>query len=513
MNGAESLMRVAVDLGVDVCFANPGTTEMHLVAALDEEPGVRAVLGLFEGVCTGAADGYGRMTARPAMTLLHLGPGLANGLANLHNARRARTPVVNLVGDHATWHLDADAPLTSDIVSLASPVSSWVRTTAGAKGLPGDFYSAFVAATGPPGSVATLIVPADAAWEHADPYDAPTPDSTAREVGSDVVAAAAEAVTSGSTTVLFLGGSAMNEQGQRAAAAIGAATGCRLMHETFVARHERGAGRPHLRRLAYFPEAGQAELDGAETIVLAGAPEPVGFFGYEGGTSRIAPDGADRLTLAEPGEDAAAALVALVEELGAPPVPVEVAAPPERPTGTLDIATMAQAIAATQPEGAIVVDEAATSGLAYPDASAAAPPFDVLQLTGGAIGQGLPVAVGAAVACPDRRVIAFQADGSGMYTLQSLWTMAREQLDVTVVLCANRSYAILKYELFRAGISEPGPQAESLTELSGPHLDWVSLGTGMGVPSVSVTTTEELLAALDGSFREPGPTLIEVVLG
>lgn len=506
-------MRAAVDLGVDVCFANPGTTEMHLVAALDEEPGVRAVLGLFEGVCTGAADGYGRMTGRPAMTLLHLGPGMANGLANLHNARRAHSPIVNVVGDHATWHVDADAPLTSDIVSLASPMSSWVHTSSQAESLGGDFVAATTQAIGPPGSVATLIVPADAAWEDAVPIAAAPIATTPADVSDTAVRSAVDAVGRGAETVLFIGGGAMTEEGQRAASAIAASTGCRLIHETFVARHERGAGRSHLPRLAYFPEMAQAELADAKTVVLVGVPEPVGFFGYEGGSSLIAPEGATRSTLAGSGDDAVAALQAVAVGLGAAPVAVEVDERPERPSGPLDITTMAQAIAATQPLGAIVVDEAATSGIAYPDVSVGAPPFDVLQLTGGAIGQGLPVAVGAAVACPDRRVIAFQADGSGMYTLQSLWTMAREQLDVTVVVCANRSYAILKYELFRAGIAEPGPQAESLTELSGPHLDWVALGTGMGVPGVSVTTTDELVTALDGSFREPGPMLIEVVLG
>ncbi len=513
MNGAEVLTRAAVDLGVEVCFANPGTTEIHLVAALDTVPGMRGVLGLFEGVCTGAADGYGRMTGRPALTLLHLGPGLSNGLANLHNARRARSPVVNLIGDHATWHVDADAPLTSDIVSLASPVSAWVHTSKAAGELVPDLARAVGAALGPPGGVASLVIPADCAWEEVDGYERPEVDVERLPVDEDRVRRAAEAVREGAATVLYIGGEAMGEPGQRAAARVAAATGCRVLHETFVARHERGVGRPHLDRLPYFPEMAVDSLGSPAHVVMAGAPEPVAFFGYPGGVSRALDDSTARILLAPPDGDVVAALDALAEEVGAGPWQAVEQPTPELPAGgSLDITSMAYAVAALQPEGAIVVEEAATSGIVYPDASAGSPPHTVLQLTGGAIGQGLPVAVGAAIACPTRPVVALQADGSAMYTIQALWTMVREGLDVTVVVCANQAYNILKYELFRVGVADVGPQARSLTDLAPPRLDFVSLASGMGVPAIRAESADALVAGLRQAFVEEGPHLIEAVL-
>lgn len=513
MNGAEALTRAAVELGVEVCFANPGTTEIHLVAALDEVPGMRGVLGLFEGVCTGAADGYGRMTGRPALTLLHLGPGLSNGLANLHNARRAHSPVVNIIGDHATWHIEADAPLTSDIVSLASPVSSWVHTSKTAGDLASDLARAVGAALGPPAGVASLVIPADCAWEGVDGHGHPDVVVQRVPVDPDSVRRSAEAVRRGASTVLYLGGEAMGEVGQRAAARVAAATGCRVLHETFVARHERGAGRPHLDRLPYFPEMAVDQVGSPDHFVMAGAPEPVAFFGYPGGASRVLGDGVDRVVLAPLDGDVVGALEALADEVGAGPwSAIQHPAPGVPAGGSLDITSLAYAVAALQPEGAIVVEEAATSGIVYPDASAGSPPHTVLQLTGGAIGQGMPVAVGAAIACPTRPVIALQADGSAMYTIQALWTMAREELDVTVIVCANQAYNILKYELFRAGVVEAGPQARSLTDLAPPHLDFVALASGMGVPAIRVESADALVAGIRQAFAEDGPHLIEAVL-
>ncbi|MCG8590972.1 MAG: acetolactate synthase large subunit [Proteobacteria bacterium] len=512
MNGAESLIRTSVDAGVDVCFANPGTTEMPLVLALDRVPGMRSVLGLFEGVCTGAADGYGRMTGRPALTLLHLGPGFANGIANLHNARRARTPVVNVIGDHASWHLDADAPLTSDIESLARPVSSWVERSASAEALGSDVARAIEAARRPPGGVATVIAPQDAQWEDVSgPAAAPKfvePASPDR----DAVAATAAALRAGGAVVL-LGAGGLAEAGVRAAGRLVAGTGCRVLLETFPSRVERGAGLPAIERLPYFPEQASEALAGASAVVLAGALDPVAFFGYPGGRSRLTPDGCPVVPLATPDQAVVAALEAVADELDAPEA---VGAEAQRieglPSGPLDAGKLALALASAQPEGAIVVDEAATSGLGWWALSTGAPRHTVLSLTGGAIGQGLPCAVGAAIACPDRPVIAFQADGSGAYTLQSLWTAAREQLNVTVLLCSNRAYRILQVELARAGAPEPGPAAQSLTGLSSPELDWVALARGFGVPGERVEDAPAAAAAIARALAEPGPHLIEAVL-
>jgi acetolactate synthase-1/2/3 large subunit len=495
---------------VELCFANPGTTEMQLVAALDSVPGVRAVLGLFEGVCTGAADGYARMAGRPALTLLHLGPGFANGIANLHNARRARSPIVNLVGDHATWHLAADAPLTSDIESLAGPVSGWVHACASAKHLPGDMAAAIRAARTPPGQVATLVVPQDCAWDAAEGPAPSLPVPGLPSVDDSAVEEAAQALGAGSASALLLGGAALSEAGLRLAGRIAAATGCRLLHETFSARIERGRGLPAIERLPYFPEQARETLSGVERLVLAGARDPVAFFGYPDQPSRIASEETHVLCLASAESDVKGALEALADALRAPAeAPASPAPAPQPASGELSVGALGQTLAALQPEGCIVVDEAATSGLAYFALAAGAPRHSVLSLTGGAIGQGLPCAVGAAIACPERKVVAFQADGSGMYTLQALWTAARESLDIVVVLCANRTYRILQAELGRAGIPEPGPQALSLTDLTRPEIDWVSLAKGLGVGATRVDSAGAFADALRRGFAESGPSLIE----
>lgn len=513
MTGADSLIRTALGGGVHVCFANPGTTEMPLVAALDRAPGIRAVLGLFEGVCTGAADGYARIAGRPALALLHLGPGLANGLANLHNARRAATPVLVVVGDHATWHLAADPPLASDIVSLANPVSGWVRTVRRAEDLAADTAAALEAACAPAGQVATLIVPADCQWEAAEGAPVPVRTQAPAVVSADRVEAATQALRAGGTALL-VGGAALGARGLRAVARVRAASGARVLHDTFVGRLERGAGLPDLERVPYFPEQARAALAGVRALVLCGGREPVAFFGYPGGQSRVAPEGCERLVLAAPEEDAVGALEALADALGAPGAPPpEPARPrPALPSGALDAGKLGQVLAALQPEGAIVVDEGLTSSAPWFAASAAAPPHTVLALTGGAIGQGLPCAAGAAVAAPGRKVIALQADGSGMYTLQALWTMAREALDVVVVVCANRSYRILQVELARAGIAEPGPAASALADLGRPALDWTALARGLGVPAARVADADSLAKELAQALATPGPTLLEALL-
>lgn len=513
MNGAERMIHTAVTADVEVCFANPGTTEMPLVAALDSAPGMRAVLGLFEGVCTGAADGYARMSGKPAMTLLHLGPGLANGLANLHNARRAGSPVVNLIGDHATWHVGADAPLTSDIVSLATPMSGWVRSSVSSRAVGDDVADAIAASLEPPGQVATLIVPADCQWEEAGGAVAPRKIAAAATPAAARIDAIAEILRRRKPATLLLGGRALGARGLAAAARVAAISGCKLLSETFSARTERGQGIPSPNRLPYFPEQAIEALAGSEVLILAGAIAPVSFFGYPGIPSRLCPEKCAIESLAHPGDDVAAALESLAEALRAPRSVAQVPrACSSLPSGKLDPASMGAALAALQPEGAIVVDEAATSGGPYAALAPASPPHTCLALTGGAIGQGLPTATGAAIACPDRRVISLQADGSALYTLQALWTQAREGLNVTTLLCSNRLYRILQIEVARAGIKEPGRNARALTELSPPEIGWVDLARGFGVPAVRVETADELVAQLGRALTSDGPNFIEVVL-
>jgi acetolactate synthase-1/2/3 large subunit len=512
VNGAQALIRTLVRAGVDVCFANPGTSEMHFVAALDDVPEMRAVLTLFEGVATGAADGYARMAGRPAATLLHLGPGMGNGLANLHNARRGRTPMVNVVGDHARSHKRLDAPLESDIDAVAGTVSGWVRRSLSPADVAADATDAVVAASS--GTVATLVLPADVSWEDGvEPAD-PKPVRPAPRVAPSVIEHVAAVLAWGEPTVLFLGGDAMaGEEGQLAAARIAAGTGARLMSETFPARTVRGAGLPAITRLPYPPEMALAALAGTRHLVLAGAQSPVHFFGYPGVPGHPVPQGCAVHVLSAPGEDGAAALMALAELVAPDAVPdLLEASRPELPTGGLTPRTMAAVIGALLPERAIVVDEALTSGVGLDELTSGAPRHDWLALTGGAIGDGLPMAVGAAIACPDRPVIGIQADGSAMYTISALWTYAREQLDVTTIVCDNGSYAILEHELSRVGAASDGKRARQLLDLGGPDLDFLALAAGMGVPATRATTAEELADQLRRALAEPGPHLIDAVL-
>ena len=511
MNGAQALINTLVDGGVDVCFANPGTSEMHFVAALDDVAQMRGVLALFEGVATGAADGYARIADKPAAVLLHLGPGLGNGLANLHNARRARVPMVVVVGDHATYHKKYDAPLESDIDALAGSVSGWVRRTAAAAEVAIDTAEAISACKA--GSyISTLILPADASWSDGAHPAAPKP---AQPAAADPLLApeVREVLRSGEPTVIMVGGDATRVTGLAAATRIAAATGARLLCETFPTRLERGAGIPAVDRLAYFAEAAAAQLDGAKHLVLAGAKSPVSFFAYPNMPSDLVPAGCEVHVLAEY-SGAADALVALADEL-APDTVAAVADPsrPQLPTGALTSASAAAAIGALLPDGAIVVDESNTSGLLLPQATAGAPAHDWLTLTGGAIGYGIPTAVGAAIAAPDRPVLCLESDGSAMYTISGLWTQARENLNVTTVLYDNSAYDILRIELQRVGAgSAPGPKALKLLDLSSPTMDFVKISEGMGVPARRVSTAEEFAEALRAAFAEPGPHLIDAVV-
>jgi acetolactate synthase-1/2/3 large subunit len=513
VNGARGLLHTLVGSGVEVCFANPGTSEMHFVAGLDDVAGMRAVLTLFEGVATGAADGYGRMTGTPAAVLLHLGPGLGNGLANLHNARRARTPVVAVVGDHARPHRRFDAPLDSDIEAVAGTVSGWVRTSAMPETVAADAADAVAAARRPPGQVATLILPADVSWSEGAEVAAPVPVRPPSPVSDDAISGAAGALRSGLPTVILIGGDAGLAAGVSAAGRVGAASGAKVICETFPRRLERGGGLPAVSRLAYLGEMASAQLAGARHLILAGARSPVSFFAYPGLPSDLVPGGCAVHVLAEPGDDVVGALLRLADRLGAPAGTVAPAARPDRPTGALTAEAVSAAVGALLPEGAIVVDESNTSGGGLGPATAGGPRHDWLTLTGGAIGFGLPVAAGAAVACPDRPVLCLESDGSAMYTLSALWTHAREQLDVTTVVYANRSYAILNMELARVGAGAAGPKASGLLDLAKPEIDFVALAHGMGVPAEAPSTAEELTAALARALAEPGPHLIQVDLG
>jgi acetolactate synthase-1/2/3 large subunit len=515
MNGAESLVRTLLAGGVDVCFTNPGTSEMHFVAALDKNPGMRCVLGLFEGVVTGAADGYYRMADRPASTLLHLGPGLANGLANLHNARKAQSGVVNIVGDHAAYHLQYNAPLTSDIEGLAAPVSHWIRTSSSSGTVAADGAMAIEAARRPPGQVATLILPADTAW--GDGGEVAVPCQPPERPGPDagMVKKAAEVLRNGKPATLLLGGAALRSGALELAGRIAAKTGCGILAESANARHERGAGRVAVHRIPYLVDRALAVLRKAGQLVLVGSTEPVAFFAYPDKPSVLVPEAIPVVELAPVEADLEASLQSLAEELGAQSteaVGVSSAIRPEVMSGAITPESIATVLGACIPEGAIVVDESVTTGWEFFAMTSGAPPHDWINNRGGSIGYGLPVALGAAMACPDRKVIALASDGSSMYTLQALWTMARENLDITILVFSNRSYNILHGELRNVGVTDPGQAAMDMLSLDRPDLDWVAMARGMGVPAVRVTESEELTRVFRAGLTGGEPNLIELVM-
>ncbi len=513
---AQALLRTLVDAGVEVCFTNPGTSEMHFVAALDAEPRMRAVLTLFEGVATGAADGYARMRGRAAATLLHLGCGLGNGLANLHNARKAGVPVLNIVGDHASSHADYDTPLQSDIETVARNVSGWLRRSLSSEQLCGDALEAVAAAHAAPAKVATLIVPADVSWsEGAEPRRGVAAPTTP-VVDEESVQAAAQALEAGPRAALLLGGRALRAPVLQLAADIAARTGARLLGEVFPARMQRGAGLPAVERLAYLPELATVQLAEVDELVLLDAREPISFFAYPGKTARLLAPGCRVHGLAAPRQDLHDAVLRLAghPRLPARPAqaPVQAASRPPRPRGGLNARKVCQALGHLLPEHAIVVDEAQTSGVMLPAFTAGAPAHDLLALTGGAIGQGLPLALGAAVACPDRPVIALVGDGAAMYTPQALWSMAREGLHVVAVVLNNRAYSILELELQRVGAAGAGARARAQFDLGRPALDFVRIAEGMGVGARRADTAQGFVEALEHALAHPGPHLIEAVV-
>ena len=515
MNGAESLVRTLVDCDVNVCFANPGTSEMHFVAALDRVPGMRCVLGLFEGVVTGAADGYARMAGGPAATLLHLGPGFGNGLANTHNAHRAYSPMVNIVGEHATYHLEHNAPLTSDIEGIARPVSDWVRTSPDALSIARDGAEAVAAARTAPGQIATLILPADTAWGEAHGPAEPVAPPAAPRVPEERLQAIAKLLRRGEPTVIYMTGEVLLAKHLEVADRIAQATGARLLGQVANGRHERGAGRVPLERLPYPVDQALATLQGVRHVVLLGTDAPVAFFAYPNKPSLLIPEGCEVHRLAEIHEDGVHALQWLCDALGAGGLQPRLQAPsiPDIPTAApLEIETVSRVIGASIPDNAIVIDEAITSGRELHPFTVGAAPHDWLQICGGAIGIGFPLAVGASIACPDRPILGLQADGSGMYTLQGLWTQAREGLNVTTLVYANRRYAILEHEFRNVGAQTPGQRAKDMFDIDRPTLDWVSLARGMGVEAERVEDTDGLMRALARGFQTSGPYLVEAAM-
>jgi acetolactate synthase-1/2/3 large subunit len=515
MNGAESLLTTLINNNVDVCFTNPGTSEMHFVAALDEVDGMRCVLCLFEGVLSGAADGYARMARKPASTLLHLGPGLGNALANLHNANKGHVPVVNIVGDHATYHLQYDAPLTADIESIAGAVSQWVYTSRSPEDIAKDAAEAVRQAG--TGQVATLILPADVSWG-----DNPNGAEAAAQIPSPVpvpnsrIEEALSRLQSGKNCMILAGGREIESGRGLMLGRLAKATGASLCTDVFPTRMARGAGTAVIDRMPYLAEAALDYLKDVEQLILIGAAAPVSFFAYPNVPSEIAPPGCEQFQLASPHEDIDQLLATLLQRLDATAIEPNVhpLALPELPTGALDASTAAQTLAHLMPENAIIVDEAATSGMPLFIATSTARSHDWLTLTGGSIGFGLPAGVGAAIACPDRKVICLEADGSAMYTIQSLWTMARESLDIVVVIYNNRKYSILELEFGRTGArgGVPGPKAASLLDIGNPDMDFVAIAQGMGVPASRASTTEEFNTQLAAAINAPGPHLIDAIV-
>ncbi len=518
MTGADLLLQSLYGMGVEACFANPGTSEMQLVTAIDRIDGMRSVLALFEGVATGAADGYARIAGKPAATLLHLGPGVGNGWANLHNARRAGVPLINLIGDHAVDHLALDAPLTSDLDGVAGSVSHNLIRAETAEGLGEAAARAYASAMTPPGQITSLVLPADLAWAELEGATiAPMPPlPKPAAVEDSAIDQAVDALKAGGRRVILVGSPVTGDEGKlKKLGLIAAATGAEIIADTFVTKTARGAGRAGIAKLQYFAELALDQLNGTAQMIVLGTKAPVSFFAYPNVSSYLVPDGCAVTQLARPEQDVDAAIEGLLSGLGIDPnaaAPVAERVVPDAPEGQLDAVKCWQSIARPMPDNAILSEEAATSSFGAEAFLPTAAPFDHLQLTGGSIGQGLPVAVGAAVAGPDRKTICAHGDGGAMYTIQSLWTMARENLDVVTVIFANRSYAILNVELGRVGAGNPGRKALDMLDIGRPDMDFTQIAKGMGVDAAKATTGEEFEDLMKAACNRRGPFLIEAVI-
>lgn len=513
MNGAESILQTLIKAGVDTCFTNPGTSEMHFVHAIGSEPRMRSILALFEGVCSGAADGYARMTGKPACTLLHLGPGLANATANIHNAMRAHSPMVNLIGDHATYHLEYDAPLASNVGDLSKAYSHWSKSSKTADEIAKDGAEAVQAAMTYPGQIANLLVPANCAWDETTVTADPLPIPTAPKVDKDRIAQAAKLLREKENPIIVIGGRANEEEAIEGLDKIAQATGATILYETFNGRIRRGAGRVKFDKVAYFVEMAMEQFKNCDMVLTLGGKSPVAFFAYPNRPSTPLPEGCENFVIAAPEEDCLAAVNDLVAELDAQNISSrhQELITPDMLTGPLSPKSMGFALANLLPENAIVVDEAATSGAAATGLTESSPAHDWLQLTGGSIGYGLPVAVGAAVACPDRKVVCVHGDGGAMYTIQSLWTMARENLNVVTIICANRKYQILQVELMRVGANDPNQKTLDMLDIGRPDLNFMQIAQGMGINATQARTAEEFNTQLATALKAEGPQLIEAI--
>lgn len=512
LTGADALVQTLADLCVDVCFANPGTSEMHLIAALDNEPRIRSVLCLFEGVATGAADGYSRVNGKPAMTLLHLGPGYLNAGANIHNARRARSPMINVVGDHAVTHQQYDAPLASDIFGLAEPNSLWIKSIEKVEQAGDMATEAWVASFGPEAGPVTVVLPADSAWKKGGGKGSISDSPKLKHPNQDLVDKAVQSLRTATKPMILVNGSALSETGLQYAAKL-KAHGIRVMIDTFVPRIARGAGRFMPDRMHYFAEGAMQDLDGCELMLLAGTKPPVAFFAYPERPSLLVPEGCNVLSLGGYEADSEEILSAIVDALKLQEsAKVANLVRPNRPSGKLSGASIGVSLARHLPENAIVSDDGVSNSIGCYFATANASPHDWLMLTGGAIGQGMPVALGAALAAPDRKVLCLSGDGAGMYTCQALWSMARENVDVTTVVFVNHSYRILNIEQARTGATNPGQASKSMLDLSNPEINWVDLSSSMGVPGVVCKSAEEFDAAIERAFKSDGPHLIAALL-
>ncbi len=513
MMGAQWMLKSAAAAGIEVCFANPGTTELPFVAAMDRATEIRPLLGLFEGVCSGAADGYYRIRRKPAMTLTHLGPGFANAIANFHNARRARSAIFNVIGEHMSWHVAADPPLASDIESLARPVSAgvWRADT------PATLHNATVGALQglqQRGGIQTLILPMDL---QEDPVQhsiaAPVAAQAAADYDAAAVATVAADITAGRKVLLYLGADALGEAALRRLARLAALPNVELVGETFPAASEHGRGLPAIKRLVALAEKAHPYLLGFERVAVLAAEPPVAFFGARGLPSHLG-DPARMATVCGPGGRVAEAL----EELLARVRPAAAPASTVQRVSDTDLGesltpeSASRVVAAHLPANAIVSAEGATLGFPFNALASQAERHTTIVLTGGAIGQGLPSAFGASVAAPDRKVVALQSDGSALFTIQALWSMAREGSDVVVILASNQRYNILINEMSRNGYALTSPPVRDLLNLARPAVDWQALSTSFGVPSNRVESVSALRRAFQAALAERGPRLIEVVL-
>ena len=515
MNGAESLVGTLLEGNVDVCFTNPGTSEMHFVAALDQYDKMRSILCLFEGCATGAADGYFRMKRTPASTLLHLGPGLANGLANLHNAKKASSGIVNIVGEHALDHIKLNAPLTSDIEGIARPVSHWVKTSKSSKDIAVDGAEAIEMANVNPGQISTLILPGDTAWNEGNAIQSINLKNKYSTVSSNLIDEALTALREAKNPLILVGGSALEEKNLIKLAKVADKIGCPMKTDWFNARLDKGAGRVNSVRIPYVVDKAVEVLKDFDSIIIIGARRPVAFFAYPNKPGVLTQETTKFIELASLSDDITSVINELSDKVGISdnkPSTVSEFKIPDIPSGPINPTSLGMVLGALIPENAIVVDESVTTGREFFYQTAGSHPHTWLNNCGGSIGFGMPVAIGAAVACPDKKVISLEGDGSAMYTVQSLWTMARENLDIVVLIFANQSYKILQGELTNVGVDNPGKSALEMLSLKDPSLDWVSVSKGMGVDAVRVDNIEDLVKNFKHGLMEKGPFLIEVMI-